>query len=306
MPDNAPTLVILAAGIGSRYGGLKQIDPVGPHGEIMLEYSIYDALKAGFRKVVIVLRPELESAFQDRIGRRFSDALELHYVLQEMDSCLPVGIQPGPRTKPWGTGHAILVTSRVVQEPFCAINADDFYGRQAYEIMASHFGDGHSGECAMVAYELRNTLSDYGPVSRGICHSVDGYLQRVQERTHIERTGLGIRFMDDDGSWQPLSGDEPVSMNFWGFTHHVYEHLAADFRAFLAEHAAQPNAEFLIPTVVDRLIQANKIQMRVSQSHDRWIGITYPGDKPLVVRSIRDLIRAGAYPEDLWAGFREA
>ena len=298
-----PALVILAAGIGSRYGGLKQVDPVGPTGQIILEYSIFDALKAGFGRVIIVIQREMERDFQEHIGTRFAHLVDLHYVFQELHSEVPVGAQVGGRSRPWGTAHAILVSRTAVDGPFCAMNADDFYGPHAFQLLATHLTKGAHGECAMVAYGLRNTLSDHGPVSRGICQLDNGYLQSVHERTHIERVDGLIRFRDDDGTWRTLSGEELVSMNFWGFNFDFYELLAGEFETFLHERGTDPKAEMLIPAVVDRLVHANKLRMKVLQSRDRWFGMTYSEDRPTVIRSIRALVRAGTYPQDLWAEF---
>jgi NDP-sugar pyrophosphorylase family protein len=299
----APTLLVLAAGIGSRYGGLKQMDPMGPGGELLIDYSVYDALQAGFGRVVFIVRPEIEADFRQLIARRFEGRVPVQYVHQQLTD-LPAGLVPPPgRQKPWGTGHAILCAAGAIREPFCVINGDDYYGPEAYRQMADLLRQpGAPGDYGMVAYTLRNTLSEHGHVARGVCRvSPAGELQQVTERTTIEQTATGARFRDEQGAWQPLTGDELVSLNFWGFRPDLFGHLEHHFRRFLAERGQDLKAEYFIPTVVDTLIQARQARVAVRRSHDRWIGVTYPQDKAAVQAALRGLIAAGVYPERLWA-----
>jgi dTDP-glucose pyrophosphorylase len=299
----APTLLVLAAGIGSRYGGLKQMDPMGPNGELLIDYSVYDALRAGFGKLVFVVRPEIEADFRTLIAKRFEGRAETVYVHQQL-SDLPAGFAvPAERRKPWGTGHAILVARHAIAEPFCVINGDDYYGPMAYRELADLFRQpGDAGDYAMVAYELRKTLSEHGSVARGVCRvSADGHLEQVTERTKIEQTADGARFADDAGAWHPLTGDEAVSLNFWGFRPSLFAHLEREFKLFLTERGQDPKAEYFIPTVVDSLIQRGLARVTVRHSGDRWFGVTYPQDKAEVMRALRGLIDAGVYPAKLWS-----
>ncbi|MCI0499337.1 MAG: hypothetical protein L0Y36_06630 [Planctomycetales bacterium] len=298
------TLLIIAAGMGSRYGGLKQIDPVGPNGEIIIDYSMYDAVRAGFNKIVFVIRHSFEDAFCEKIGRKLDGIVETVYAYQELDSCLDGFPLPQGREKPWGTGHAILVAREAIQEPFAVINADDYYGTNAYRIMARQLEDmasGQADEYAMVGYVLRNTLSDYGTVARGICEcDGDGCLKKVTERTGIGRHQSGAMYKDETGSMQLLSGEEIVSMNLWGFGPDVFAHLQQQFREYLRHHAKENKAEFFIPTVVDRLVQTCQKKVKVLPSRDCWFGVTYQEDKAIAQANIRELIRQGVYPEKLW------
>jgi hypothetical protein len=298
------TLAILAAGIGSRYGGLKQIDPVGPSGEIVVDYSIFDARRAGFNKVVFVIRPDIEKDFRAAIGNRIEKQIAVDYVFQRLDD-LPAGrAVPAGRVKPWGTGHAILACRDAIRESFLAINADDFYGRASYEHMAAFLRATAPGfpAYAMAAFTLRNTLSENGTVARGICEvNAHGFLAGVTERTKIERDGDGARMTLEDGATLVFTGNEPVSMNIWGFTPTLFPFLSEQFAAFLDKSAGDLKAEFYIPTVVDSLIHSGRATARVLQTPDKWFGVTYPADKPVVVAAIRALIDAGAYPEPLWA-----
>ena len=299
----APTLLVLAAGIGSRYGGLKQMDPMGPSGELLIDYSVYDALRAGFGKLVFIIRPEIEADFRQLIARRFEGRVPIEYVSQQLTD-LPAGMVPPPdRKKPWGTGHAILRAAEAVQEPFCVINGDDYYGPDAYRLMADLLRQpGAPGDYGMVAYTLRNTLSEHGSVARGVCRvSPAGELQQVTERTAIEKAGTGARFRDEQGAWQALTGEELVSLNFWGFRPDVFAHLARHFRLFLQQRGHDLKAEYFIPTVVDTLIQAGQARVAVRCSADRWFGVTYPQDKAAVQAALRELIAAGTYPVRLWA-----
>ena len=301
VPHAAPTLLVLAAGMGSRYGGLKQIDPVGPAGEALMDYSIYDALRAGFGKVVFVIRRDIEQAFRETIGAHFEKRIPVEYAFQQLDD-LPAGFTvPAGRTRPWGTAHAILAARHVVREPFAVINADDFYGAEGYRALAAHLVSGVPDQ-AMVGFVLRNTLSDFGSVARGICEvSADGYLHGVVETTNIERDGNGARTTDAEGRVTPLTGDEIVSMNMWGFAPAVFDNLHSFFLSFLAASGADQKAECYLPSAVTAAIDSGRARIRVLASQDAWFGVTYREDRPRVVDSIRALIAAGRYPEKLWA-----
>ena len=296
-----PALVVLAAGMGSRYGGLKQVDPVGPGGETIMDYSIYDALRAGFGKAVFVIRREMEQAFRERIGARFEKRMAVEYVFQEL-AALPAGFAvPVGRTKPWGTGHAILMASAAVREPFAVINADDFYGAEGYRELAGHVQPG-AEEYALVGFKLRNTLSEFGTVARGLCSVCsDGYLKSVVELTRIEPDGADARNTDDAGAVTRLGGDEVVSMNMWGFTPRLFGQLEESFGRFLAHNSGSIRAEYYIPNVVSDLIASGEARVKVLRTHDAWFGITHRADHARVVESIGRLIGAGAYPERLWA-----
>lgn len=300
------TLLVMAAGIGSRYGGLKQIDPVGPNGEIVVDYSVYDALRAGFDKVVFVIRRDIEDAFRERIGRTVESRVETAYVFQELDR-LPAGFTlPAGRTKPWGTGHAILCARDSVDTPFAAINADDFYGRTAFEVLAGHLrtarDSGGVYDYAMVGYVLENTLSDHGHVSRGVCASgPDSCLIDIRERERVRRFADGVRYAGADGEWIGLPAGSVVSMNFWGFTPGLFGELESRFPAFLRAGAANIlKAEFLIPEVVGNLVREGKARIRVLPTGERWFGVTYPEDRPRVQAAIREIVARGVYPENLW------
>lgn len=298
-----PTLLVLAAGIGSRYGGLKQIDPVGPSGEIIIDYSIYDAMKAGFGKVVFVIRKDIEKDFRDCIGSRFESKIRTEYVFQELAK-LPQGFTlPEGRQKPWGTGHAILMAKNAIHEPFAVINADDFYGRSGYGLLAEAFSANANSavpEYYMVGFSLGNTLSEFGHVARGVCKSTpDGTLMEVVERTKIEKTGPGAKFTDENGKTVALSGQEIVSMNMWGFDPSIFPHLEKQFVLFLERKISDPKAEFFIPTVVGDLIASGKARVKVLPSADRWFGVTYREDKPVVVENLKKLIASGVYPQKI-------
>ena len=300
---NQPTLLILAAGIGSRYGGLKQLDKVGPGGEAIIDYSIYDAIQAGFGKVVFVIRKSIEDDFKAFIGNKLDGKIEVAYVFQELDK-LPKGITPNPdRQKPYGTGHAVLMAAEVISENFAVINADDFYGREAYETIARYFKelDTASNDNCMVGYNLKNTLSDHGYVSRGQCTSdAEGYLEDVVERTHIEKKEQGIFFEDENGTSIELDENTLVSMNFWGFTPQFFVQLNTRFTKFIQENTSELKAEFYVPTVVNEMRDEGVGRTRVLVSDAAWFGVTYQEDRPVVVESIRKLIAEGKYPERLW------
>jgi len=301
---NAPSLVVMAAGMGSRYGGLKQIDPIGPSGETLLEYSVYDARRAGFGKVVFVIRKDIEEAFRSAVGKRFEKHLAVAYAFQALED-LPSGFAvPEGRTKPWGTSQAVLSAREAVREPFAVINADDFYGAASFRAIADHLRvaeEHHPAEGAMVGYILRNTLSDYGPVARGVCREdAEGCLVEVVERTKVARDGTEARGLDDNGVWQPISGDAVTSMNLWGFTPAIFPLFQEEFVRFLRESGGDLKAEFYIPTPVQRLIAAKRLRIRILRSGAPWFGITYRDDKPRVVESIRRLVAEGEYPPRLW------
>lgn len=299
-----PTLVILAAGMGSRYGGLKQIDPIGPSGETILDYSVFDAIRAGFGKVVFIIRKDIENDFKEIFVSRLSKHIEIEWVFQELDNLPPGYSVPQGRVKPWGTGHALIMVAGAVKEPFAVINADDFYGRQAFETIAAFFNEQemHKKEdYAMVAYELNNTLSDFGTVSRGICVTDSlGWLNSVTELTRIAKTANGIADIQPGGETTLLRENDPVSMNFWGFTPSLFDHLKKEFTLFLDSDEDHLKSEFYIPSVVDTLIKSGQEKVKVLRNPGQWFGITYQEDKPLVVEKVRNLIRNGHYPEKLW------
>ncbi len=297
---SSPTLLVLAAGMGSRYGGLKQIDPVGPAGETIIDYSIFDALRAGFGKLVFVIRKDIEEAFRETVGARFEKRVDVDYVFQSLDAIPPGFTVPAGRTKPWGTTQAILLAADAIHEPFAAINADDFYGAESYRELARHLTSG-SADYAMVGFVLRNTLSDFGSVARGVCQvSPDGFLNDIVELTKIERDDKGARNTDPSGNVTALTGDEPVSMNMWAFTPRVFEQLRVRFEQFLERSGADTKAECYIPMTVGELVHAGEARVNVLHSRDSWFGVTYREDRPRVVEDIRALIATGAYPEKLW------
>ncbi len=298
-----PTLLILAAGLGTRYGGLKQIDPVGPNDEILIDYSIYDAVKAGFGKLVFVIRHYFENAFREKIGSKFDNLAETAYAYQELDACLDGFEPPQDRDKPWGTGHAVLVARDLIDGPFAVINADDYYGPGSFKTMAQFLTgkDLSSNDYAMVGYALRDTLSEYGPVSRGVCQCDEHtYLRRVIERKKVEKTAAGARFFDHNGIEHLLYGDEIVSMNLWGFQPSIFHHLESHLRRFLKEQGGEKNAELYIPTVVDDLIERGKATVKVLHTNDVWFGVTYRRDAAIAAGCIRRLIDQGFYPGNLW------
>ena len=295
-----PTLLVMAAGMGSRYGGLKQIDPVGPSGETIIDYSIYDALRAGFGKLVFVIRKDIEQAFKETVGARFEKRVPVEYVFQELDKLPPGFTVPEGRTKPWGTTQAVLMAADVVREPFAVINADDFYGAESYRVLAEHLKSG-SADYAMVGFVLRNTLSDFGSVARGVCRvNGEGYLSTVEELTSIERDGNHAKNTDPAGKVTALTGDEAVSMNYWGFAPSVFEQLRSVFRGFLERSGKELKTESYVPTAVNELLAAGKVRVKVLRSTDPWFGVTYREDRPRVVDNIGRLIAAGQYPERLW------
>ena len=298
-----PTLLILAAGMGNRYGGLKQIDPIGPNGEIIIDYSIHDAIRAGFGKLVFIIRHYFEDAFREKIGNKFDGIVETAYAYQELDAALDGFALPPDREKPWGTGHATLLGREFIDEPFAVINADDYYGIDSFKMMADFLRGPEVSPTnyAMVGFRLRNTLSEYGSVARGVCHCDDKQcLSDIFERTGVEKYGNGARYFDKDGTEHLLTGDEVVSMNLWGFHQSVFGHISAKFKDFLKEYGNDPKAELFIPTVIDDLIESDKVKVKVLPTHNTWFGVTYRQDREIAERCIRKLIAEGMYPEKLW------
>jgi len=298
------TLLILAAGMGSRYGGMKQIDAFGPSGETITDYSIYDALHAGFERFVFVISPKMEEDFKTNYIKKFPSRLNVDYVIQSLDN-LPRGFNlPEDRLKPWGTAHAVLMAKDAINEPFAVINADDYYGRKSYKIM-NHFLAQTSvevpGHYCMVGFELQKTVSQHGSVARGVCQVNDkGYLSGMAERTKVFLKDGRILFEEEDGSVHPLDPMDTVSMNLFGFTPDFFTYIEDDFKGFLKRNADNPRAELYIPYVVNNLIAAGKAKMSVLHTPESWFGVTYQEDKSKVLKAIRNLIDAGVYPESLW------
>ncbi|GAB3909059.1 nucleotidyltransferase [Larkinella knui] len=301
-----PTLLILAAGIGSRYGGIKQLDHFGPNGETIIDYSLYDAIRAGFGKVVFIIREELRKDFEEIFLPKLAGKIDVDFAIQSLTSYVPEDLGVIHRTKPWGTGHAMLCASEHTDTPFAVINADDFYGQEAFRILADFLVNNTEDDLhALVGYEVRNTLSDYGSVSRGVCDlNADGTLSSVIERTKIYRQNEGdqagqIVFEEPEGL-TVLAPDTPVSMNFWGFKPAVFPLVQEQFTAYARAHVDSPKAEFYIPTIMTNLIQRNQGRCQVFRSRSEWFGVTYPEDKPLVQASFKRLHDEGMYPEKLW------
>ncbi len=302
MNENKPTLVILAAGMGSRYGGLKQLDTFTPEGDTIIDFSIYDALQAGFGKFVFIIRKSIEDEFKAEIEKKLSGKAEVEYVFQELDK-VPNKYKNPERIKPWGTGHAMLMAKDCVKENFAIINADDFYGKEAFESMAKYLKtiDKKSFDFSMMAYLLKNTISDHGFVSRGEC-KVDekGFLTEVTERTHIEKKGGHLVFKDEEENLVPIDENTVVSMNFWGFTPRCFEFAESFFSAFLEENKDNLKAEYFIPLIVNEFIKENSASVRVLTSEAKWFGVTYKEDKELVEKEIRQLKYNKIYPSKLW------
>lgn len=307
--NQKPVLVVMAAGMGSRFGGLKQIEPVGNHGQVIMDYSIYDAKRAGFDTVVFVIKHEIEDTFKKAIGDRLSKVINVKYAFQEI-SDLPDGYQiPDGRTKPWGTTHAIMAARKVVDGPFAVVNADDYYGpegfKKIYDYLSQTPDQPDCYEFAMVGYSLRSTLTENGSVARGICEEDDNnYLIRVTERTCIEKDDNDARYSEDGGStWTALSGDRVVSLNLWGLTRSFIDEAVARFPEFLDKTLAENpmKGEFFLPTVITQLLDEKKARVKVLKSSDTWHGVTYLADKPLVVDAIAQKTASGLYPDNLWA-----
>ena len=302
-----PVLVVMAAGMGSRYGGMKQIDPVGPNGEVIIDYSLYDAYRAGFRTVIFVIKHEIEEAFHAAIGDRVSKIMDVKYAFQQLD-VLPTGFDvPKNREKPWGTCHAVLAAKALIDGPFAVINADDYYGPEAFKVMYDYLSTHQDGEVydyCMVSYLLKNTVSENGSVARGVCvANPDGTLQSVTERTRIETHGNKIFYSEDSGaSWTEIDGNTPVSMNLWGFTKSFLQEAENRFASWLTENLPKNplKCEYFLPLVVSELIDEGKATVTILHSTDKWYGVTYREDKPTVVKAIKNKIEAGIYPMNLW------
>ena len=297
-----PTLLVLAAGMGSRYGGLKQIDPIGPSNETIIDYSIHDAIEAGFGKIVFVIREGFEKEFKALFNAKLAGKIEVDYVNQEIGK-IPEGSSFTPdREKPWGTGHAILMAKSCINEPFAVINADDYYGVEAFSTMADFLMNSVSEkEYGMVGYQLANTISENGSVSRGVCSTNDSeHLTTVIERTHIEKLTDGIAYKEDE-KWTSILGDTTVSMNFWGFTPQIFKHLEDQFISFLAEEGQALISEFFIPSVVAKIIANSNTNVKVLKSAAQWFGVTYREDKEKAAKAILELVEKGVYPSKLWS-----
>lgn len=303
-----PVLVVMAAGMGSRYGGLKQIDPVDKEGHIIMDFSIFDAVKAGFEKVVFIIKKENEQDFRAAIGDRLSEKIKVSYVFQELTN-LPEGyVVPEGRVKPWGTGHAIMSCMGEIDGPFVVINADDFYGSHAFQVaydyLTTHQDEEGIYRYMMVGYRLENTLTDNGHVARGVCEmDAQGYLADIHERTHIEKRGNGAAYTEDEGkTWIPILGDATVSMNMWGFSESILGELQSRFSAFLEENLKKNplKCEYFLPFVVDELLKEGRATVAIEKSQDKWFGVTYKEDKPMVMAAIQNLKDQGVYPAHLW------
>ena len=299
-----PTLFVLAAGMGSRYGGLKQLDGLGPNGETIMDYSIFDAIRGGFGKIVFVIRRDFEQDFRDKVLSKYEGHIPTELVFQAIDD-LPEGFTcPADRAKPWGTNHAVLMGKNVINEPFAGINADDFYSRDAFAVMGkwlSELPEGSTGKYSMVGFRICNTLSENGTVARGVCGKNEaGMLTDVVERTEIMRVDGTICYKDENGEWQPVGEETPVSMNFWGFTPDYFQYSEAQFVDFLKENIDKPKSEFFIPLVVDTLINSGKATCEVLDTTAKWFGVTYAADRPGTVEKIQALVDAGEYPNKLF------
>lgn len=302
-----PVLVIMAAGMGSRYGGLKQIDPVDKEGHIIIDFSIYDAIQAGFEKVIFIIKEEAKEIFQDTIGKRIQDHIEVEYVFQDINNIPNHFKVPEGRVKPWGTGHAILSCIDKIHGPFAVINADDYYGRNAFSMIYDYLQSNVKRDqysYTMVGYILKNTLTDYGYVARGVCDTLeDGTLKNIIERTHIEKRGNEAVYTEDNGeTWIDISVNSTVSMNMWGFTSSILEELKMGFESFLVNALKEDplKAEFFLPSVVDALINKGKARVQVLKTPDVWYGVTYKEDKEVVTHAISNFINKGIYPVKLW------
>ncbi|MBE5972023.1 MAG: nucleotidyltransferase [Lachnoclostridium sp.] len=307
--EKKPVLVVMAAGMGSRFGGLKQIEPVGNHGQVIMDYSIYDAKRAGFETVVFVIKHEIEETFKEAIGNRLSKVIDVRYAFQET-SDLPEGYSvPEGRVKPWGTAHAIMAARNVVDGPFAVVNADDYYGPEGFKVIYDYLSQNPDQpdcyEFAMVGYSLRSTLTENGSVARGVCEEdEDQYLIRVTERTCIEKDGDDARYSLDGGeNWTSISGDSVVSLNLWGLTRSFIDEAVSRFPGFLDKAIAENpmKGEFFLPTVITQLLEEKKARVKVLRSSDKWYGVTYMADKSMVVAAIAEKTASGLYPDNLWA-----
>ncbi|MBL8026802.1 MAG: nucleotidyltransferase [Fibrobacteres bacterium] len=302
---NKPALIVMAAGMGSRYGGIKQIDPIGPNGEIIIDYSVYDALRAGFGRVVFVIRKEIEEAFRERVGSTIEKQIDTHYVFQELNK-LPTGFSvPAGREKPWGTGHAILMAKEKIDGPFAVVNADDYYGVKSFKGMADYLMNAQDKngkyDFSLMGFVLKNTLSENGSVARGVCEQdKNGYLVDVKERTKIQPFKDGVKF-EENGVWHNVSEESLVSMNMWGFTKSLFSELESGFPEFLKANMTNPKSEFFIPEIVGNLVRKGKATVKVLSTDDKWFGVTYKEDKPLVQEAVRQLVAKNVYPAKLWS-----
>jgi UTP-glucose-1-phosphate uridylyltransferase len=299
-----PTLLILAAGIGSRYGGLKQLDRLGPSGETIIDYSVYDAIHSGFEKVVFVIRENFEKEFREAYIEPLNGKIEMDYIFQEIQN-IPDGIPYSPdRQKPWGTGHAVLMAAGKIKTPFAVINADDFYGRGSFRAIADYYKNwspNRENDYCMVGYDIGNTLSEHGAVSRGVCKADENsFLLEVTERTKIERTPAGIAYTDENDLPVIIPGKTIVSMNFWGFTPSCFHYLETGFHKFMYQNADDPKAEFYIPSLVNELVRSGKTTVRILDSREKWFGMTYREDREMVVARIQELVDRQIYPDNLW------
>ena len=297
-----PNLLVLAAGMGTRYGGNKQLDEVGPSGETIIDYSIFDAIRAGFGKIVFVIRRDIEEQVQERFVKRLKGKIEVEYVFQEITN-LPEGVKVNPeRQKPWGTSHAILVAGQKIREPFGVINADDYYGVESFKILHDFLVDDKDPDCyCIVGFKMGNTLSNHGHVNRGVCVvGEDGLLKNIVETRQIEKTGDGAIAPGPDGTTLKFTGNEVVSMNLWGFKPSCYNFLADEFRNFINTSGMDLKAELDIPTSIDKFVKSGEITIRILMSNERWFGVTYREDKPFVVDSISNMIRKGVYPAKIY------
>ena len=299
-----PTLFLLAAGMGSRYGGLKQLDELGPHGETIMDYSIYDAIKAGFGKLVFVIRKDFEEDFRRIVLSKYEGHIPCELVFQDLNA-LPEGFTcPEGRTKPWGTNHALMMGESVINEPFAVLNCDDFYDRDAFQVMGkwlSELPEGSTGKYAMVGFRVGNTLSDSGTVSRGVCENDDQHhLTSVVERTKIQRFDGVVKYLDDNEEWVAISDNTPVSMNFWGFTPDYFKYSEEYFVKFLKENIDKPKSEFFIPTLINELVKQGKASVKVLTTESKWFGVTYSQDRQGVVDKFAELHATGVYPEKMF------
>lgn len=299
-----PTLLVLAAGMGSRYGSLKQIDPVGPSGETIIDYSIYDAIRAGYGKIVFIIRKSFEKEFKELFISKLKGLIEVEYVFQELENIPSEFKIPAEREKPWGTGHAVLMAKECINEPFTVINGDDFYGAGAFAKMSDYLsalGPNQQNQFSLVGYQVGNTLSENGSVARGVCISdSDNNLVSVTERTNIRYTRGGIAYQDEDGTLVFLKPETPVSMNFWGFTPDYFKQTEKLFYEFLINRHQELKSEFYIPLAVDTMIKNQTAIVKVLTSNDKWFGVTYKEDKPIVIQKIADLVKVGLYPNKLF------
>ena len=304
MKNCKPTLLILAAGLGSRYGSLKQIDRIGPSGERIIDYSVYDAVRAGFGKIVYVIRKSFEEEFREVIIASLPNEIETEYVFQELDS-IETNIKINPnREKPWGTGHALLTASSAINNSFAVINADDFYGADSFKLAYQFLSNGNddSTEHSLIGYKLINTMSDYGSVSRGVCETdSSNYIISITERTEIKKNDGKIIFKDSDNSWKQLTGSEIISMNMFAFKQSIFQKFEESFKTFLDKYGNELKTEFYLPSVIDELIKSKNGKVKVSETTEQWFGLTYQEDKEIVIKKINSLVKQEKYPVKLWS-----